>query len=140
MKSKFLKVVALLLPLIGIIFGIILGFACKVNASDEWWYVKLKFNIGLMFETWIFFDLLALFFGWLASVLKKLENIERSICGVSCARNTNTPLNSYVQTAENQIHSELNIESPENAWICPKCGKINQNYVSTCGCGERKPE
>ena len=21
---------------------------------------------------------------------------------------------------------------------CPKCGKINQNYVGTCGCGENK--
>lgn len=27
-----------------------------------------------------------------------------------------------------------------NSWICPKCGKINQNYVGTCGCGETKPK
>ena len=27
----------------------------------------------------------------------------------------------------------------ENEWKCPKCGKINQNYVGTCGCGEGKP-
>ena len=27
----------------------------------------------------------------------------------------------------------------ENEWKCPKCGKINQNYVGACGCGERKP-
>ncbi|MBQ9514575.1 MAG: hypothetical protein IJR57_00555 [Ruminococcus sp.] len=27
----------------------------------------------------------------------------------------------------------------ENEWKCPNCGKINQNYVGTCGCGERKP-
>lgn len=24
-------------------------------------------------------------------------------------------------------------------WKCPKCGKINQNYTGTCGCGEVKP-
>ncbi len=24
-------------------------------------------------------------------------------------------------------------------WTCPKCGKINQNYVGTCGCGQVKP-
>ncbi|WP_294467715.1 hypothetical protein [uncultured Ruminococcus sp.] len=24
-------------------------------------------------------------------------------------------------------------------WVCPKCGKINQNYVGSCGCGEIKP-
>lgn len=25
-------------------------------------------------------------------------------------------------------------------WKCPKCGKINQNYIGTCGCGEVKPK
>lgn len=26
-----------------------------------------------------------------------------------------------------------------DVWICPKCGRTNQNYVGTCGCGEVKP-
>ena len=26
-----------------------------------------------------------------------------------------------------------------NEWKCPTCGKINQNYVGTCGCGTLKP-
>lgn len=25
-------------------------------------------------------------------------------------------------------------------WKCPNCGKINQNYTGTCGCGEVKPK
>lgn len=25
-------------------------------------------------------------------------------------------------------------------WTCAKCGKINQNYVGTCGCGQVKPK
>jgi uncharacterized paraquat-inducible protein A len=24
-------------------------------------------------------------------------------------------------------------------WVCPNCGRKNQNYVGTCGCGTRKP-
>ena len=24
-------------------------------------------------------------------------------------------------------------------WRCPECGKLNQNYVGTCGCGQVKP-
>ncbi len=24
-------------------------------------------------------------------------------------------------------------------WVCPNCGKENQSYVGTCGCGTRKP-
>lgn len=27
-----------------------------------------------------------------------------------------------------------------DVWICPKCGRENQNYVGTCGCGEVKPK
>lgn len=26
-----------------------------------------------------------------------------------------------------------------NEWMCPKCGKIHQNYVGSCGCGGEKP-
>lgn len=24
-------------------------------------------------------------------------------------------------------------------WKCPNCGKINQGYTGTCGCGQQKP-
>lgn len=27
-----------------------------------------------------------------------------------------------------------------NEWKCPVCGRINQNYVGTCGCGNKKTE
>lgn len=115
MKSKRLKIVATLLPLIGIIFGIVLGFACQINVETKWYNsAKYAFNVGLMFETWMFFDLLALFFGWLGSVLEKLENIERSICGENTTINTNKPLNNYIQTAVNSIHSKLEKEPTEN--------------------------
>ena len=35
---------------------------------------------------------------------------------------------------------EIEREPEEYEWKCPKCGKINQNYVGTCGCGEGKPK
>lgn len=139
MKSKTIKTVSVLLPLIGIIFGIVLGFACQINVETKWYNsAKYAFNVGLMFETWMVFDLLALFFGWLASVLEKLENIERSICGENSTINTTKPLNDYIQTAVNGIHSKLEKEPTENEWKCPKCGSINQDYVGTCGCGQVK--
>ena len=31
-------------------------------------------------------------------------------------------------------------EPEEHEWKCPSCGKINQNYVGTCGCGQGKPK
>ncbi|MBQ3417552.1 MAG: hypothetical protein IJH32_06940 [Ruminococcus sp.] len=36
--------------------------------------------------------------------------------------------------------AEPEIEPGENEWKCPKCGKIHQKYVGTCGCGEPKPK
>lgn len=27
-----------------------------------------------------------------------------------------------------------------NEWKCPRCGRINRNYVGTCGCGKEKPD
>ena len=136
MKSKTLNIVAALLIFVGIIFGIVLGFACKVDVSDDWWIENLKFNVGLMIETWMFFDLLALFFGWLGSVLEKLENIERTICD----ENHNGMNINAIHTAINNFQSKMKKEPSENEWKCPKCGSINQNYVGTCGCGEVKPK
>ena len=40
---------------------------------------------------------------------------------------------------EKVVEPEPEKEPGENEWKCPGCGKINQNYVGTCGCGERKP-
>lgn len=114
MKSKTIKIVAVLLLFIGIIFGIVLGFACEITTHSGYYGTRQVFNVGLMFETWMVFDLLALFFGWLGSVLEKLENIERSICGENTTINTNKPLNNYIQTAVNSIHSKLEKEPTEN--------------------------
>lgn len=116
MNSKQFKTIAGLLVLVGAIFGIVLGFACQIPTYSVWYdsHKEYAFNVGLMFETWMVFDLLALFFGWLGSVLEKLENIERSICGENTTINTNKPLNNYIQTAVNSIHSKLEKEPTEN--------------------------
>lgn len=45
----------------------------------------------------------------------------------------------YPQQAPAQNMSEQG-EAGENEWKCPKCGRINQNYVGTCGCGCTKAE
>ena len=31
-----------------------------------------------------------------------------------------------------------NIEAGPNEWKCKNCGRINQDYVGTCGCGQHK--
>ncbi len=51
--------------------------------------------------------------------------------------------NSSGETVDNVSvpKAETNKSSPANSeWICPNCGKINQNYVGSCGCGTTKPK
>lgn len=36
-------------------------------------------------------------------------------------------------------HINRSQEAEDDEWKCPDCGKINKNYVGTCGCGRRKP-
>lgn len=36
------------------------------------------------------------------------------------------------------VKSTPNKSVAANEWKCSKCGKINQNYVGTCGCGQTK--
>lgn len=159
MKSKSFKVIGVLLSLVGIIFGIVLGFACQIPTYSVWYdsHKEYAFNTGLMIETWLFFDLLALFFGWLGSVLEKLENIERTICENSVTSNstggyfqsvvnnisrytstgaTNAPTNSAATQPSQAPRAPSNAVPGPNEWKCSKCGRVNASYVGTCGCGE----
>ena len=42
--------------------------------------------------------------------------------------------------AQKAQEEEFEREPGDNEWKCPKCGKIHQKYVGTCGCGEPKPK
>lgn len=49
------------------------------------------------------------------------------------------PTNSTPESPK-PVQSQTPVAKPSvNEWQCPKCGKIHQNYVGTCGCGEQKP-
>ena len=50
-NSNFFSIMAALIVFGGAIFGLILGFVCKIDTSGI--FAKLKFNVGLMFQTWI---------------------------------------------------------------------------------------
>lgn len=54
-------------------------------------------------------------------------------CGVA-----NAPANNYCSNCSTRLNAAAT--SSEGEWKCPSCGRINQNYVGTCGCGEVKPK
>ena len=35
--------------------------------------------------------------------------------------------------------AQAQYQATTGQWYCPNCGKPNQDYVGTCGCGTRKP-
>lgn len=158
MSSKHLRVISVIIGIFGVIFGIILGATCKINTSEWYSSARYVFNVGLMFETWIAFDLIVLLFNWCASVLGRLENIEKAICGDK-AEDTSSSYKSLFNAATEKMKTiNSNISNSEegtvdksmptapapthvsdNEWKCPNCGKVNQNYTGTCGCGQQKP-
>ena len=162
-KSTVFSVIAVLISLGGLVFGIILGAVCKINYSDWSSSPRYCFNPGLMFQTWIIADIIALAFFWMSQVLCKLENIEKALGADGENETLLSGINSLVNNTKNAVASQNsagnsnsansnaaaygrnNAAPPEkteagpNEWKCPNCGKIHQNYVGSCGCGQTKP-
>ncbi len=161
MKSKQFKVIAVLVVIAGSIFGIVLGFTCQITTYSVWYdsHKEYAFNIGLMLETWILFGLLGLFFGWLASVLNKLENIEAALLGKEIEDYESIQeIKNFANKAKekiakqyvaikgnNQQVAQTTGDSLDTAaqndeiWYCPNCGKRHQGDTNICDCGTKKP-
>lgn len=71
----------------------------------------------------------------------KAENYEYSAF-VDCPNcgEINSSKNNYCYNCNTYLHNSAEKNNDTNSWTCPKCGKVNQNYVGTCGCGEAKPK
>lgn len=69
--------------------------------------------------------------------LNSNENTSTKIC-----RNCGCYVSPSASTCSNcgtATKAKMPITNKGYEWRCPKCGKVNQNYVGTCGCGEVKP-
>ena len=114
MKSSVFKTVAIVFAILGIIGGIVNGN----QALDG-------FSFFTMIYTWIETALFVLIFYGIGTILEHLEDLKDSNATMST-------------TIKNDIESKKKPSKGE--WKCPNCGKINQNYVGSCGCGTPKPK
>lgn len=46
--------------------------------------------------------------------------------------------NISVKPEPKEVLPEIEKSAMDNAWICPKCGKLNASYIGKCGCGNFK--
>ena len=158
-KSNFFIFISVLISIGGLIFGIVLGNVCQLDISE--WHERaiLRFNVGLMIQTWIISDIIALAFYWMACVLDKMENIEKALGAENNSgsffseinneiKNRNPVINSVKKNSTGQVDSNIHVDkikpqsvvSGDDEWVCPNCGKVHKNYVGSCGCGQTRPQ
>lgn len=74
-----------------------------------------------------------------ASGVKKADEIEAQMSrfntggGGYFSKNTPSPAQSFLKKPEQPKQVGI------GEWKCTNCGRINKNYVGTCGCGQHKP-
>lgn len=44
------------------------------------------------------------------------------------------------QASVTALGGEPTKQNSSDEWVCKNCGKVNKNYVGSCGCGEVKPK
>lgn len=145
-KSKLFKGLAIVVTILGFGLGVALGNINKTAKLVSESYSSLydsdyipsysyEFNYTLLIECVIGGLVLALIIYWGALMLENLEklNSKFSISNSPSYRNSNL---SNIEPIASVKTSE---ETPKNYWKCSQCGRVNANYVGTCGCGKRKP-
>lgn len=107
-------IVGTIISIIGFIAGIITG------ASTH--------NFLFCLLAWISTFLYAIIYFGIGIILEKNNEILDTLNILK-----NTSYNSQPKT--NEI-----LKPKANEWKCKSCGRINQNYVGSCGCGMTKDE
>lgn len=86
-------------------------------------------------STWAFYG-----FGQLIESAQNIENMMKSTAQSntnSTATSASTSTSTYNPSAR-PASSAYDVKLDNTSWKCPKCGKINKNYITTCTCGESK--
>ena len=136
---------------VGILVGLGLGIQLKQNIP-----CAIILLVYAIINVLITMAALGKFGGWLvllAGIFGTINTVKAQNAWKEYQKHTayyDSHPQAYQQQAYNNpyaqpIHQEApsapqgNAEPAAGEWKCPKCGKINKNYVGTCGCGEEKP-
>ena len=139
-KLKSWAIFFFIINLIAAIAGIITTI---VTLSDLWWWdgsgfvifllVLAEAAVGVGFALFI----AQVVYGY-GVIVSNHERQDREFIKEYTKAETNKPYNgSLFKDMDKTRAPKGQVVSGE--WKCPKCGRVNQNYVGTCGCGEIKP-
>ena len=140
-KSKIFRIIGIVIAVLGAIGSIGMGFLFQIPKVRQGLYstytVGSDFNFMAMIAGFISIGLLCLFIFGISFILEYLEDIEKRLS----AAESNQPSRAtvYKNINSNFSAAPINQKTAESdEWKCPSCGRINKNYVGTCGCGQRK--
>lgn len=124
------KVIGCILAGITILVGIISMFGSgDLGAAFMILLVTALIAFLEIISTWAFYG-----FGQLIESAQNIENMMKS----TAQPNTNSTATSTYNPSAKPVSSAYDVKLDNTSWKCPKCGKINKNYVTTCTCGESK--
>lgn len=123
--SKLFYIVGVVLSAAGFISGIVTGTVtesfplCLLVWLSTFLYVIIYFGIGF--------------------IIDNQEDIMNKLNSVSNKTETHISETNYLFKDNSPIFKDQPSKSvPSGEWKCPKCGRVNGNYVGTCGCGTSK--
>ena len=109
-------------------FGVVLN---EVDATDE---MKVFCTIASLMPAVIFFIAAGVTSGSCNRKEGEIYALEQRM--KKSSSNNGVSSTSYMN---NRTYANRAANSSSGIWRCSKCGRVNQNYVGTCGCGEIKP-
>ena len=123
--SDTLKVLSAIVLVLGVIGGFVFAFILSDMVYSGFFYGILYFVI-IVLSSGI---TSAILYG-LATVIELLESLNDRMYEISDSLDeTNKSMD--IVTGKGELLGE-------DEWKCPKCGRVNKNYVGTCVCGQSK--
>ena len=145
-NGKIFKIIGVIVAIIGFVSGIAGGFlfpAVNVDYSKYLGFLtKTHFNFVFMFACWVSTAFLCIFIFGIAYILECLGIIHNVLYKLETGNKSSVGgenIEPIIARKQDFGSKSRRIGTIDGEWKCPKCGRINANYVGTCGCGEHKP-